>query len=136
VALNTQLAFNTCDVANNAIAPLLNSGKLRIYDGAQPANADTAVTTQNLLAELTFNASAFGASASGVITANAITAATIAITGTATWCRLVKSDGTTVVMDGTVGTSGTNVVVGSVAFQAGAQAAITSCTFTTPRQGA
>ena len=136
MALNTQLAFNTCDVANNAIAPLLNNGFLDIYDGAQPATADTAVGAQVKLAHLTFGATAFGASASGVITANAIGAATILATSTASWCRLYKSDGTTAVMDGTVGTSGTNVVVGSTAFQINAQATITSCTFTTPRQGA
>lgn len=136
MALNTQLAFNTADVANNAIAPLLNNGFLDIYDGSQPANADTAVGAQVKLARLTFGATAFGASVNGVITANAITAGTILATSTATWCRLWKSDGTTAVMDGTVGTAGTNVVVGSAAFQSGAQATITSATFTTPRQGA
>lgn len=136
MALNTQLAFNTADVANNAIGPLLNNGFLDIYDGAQPTNADTAVGGQVKLARLTFGATAFGASASGVITANAITAGTILATGTAAWCRLWKSDGTTAVMDGTVGTSGTNVIVGSTAFQINAQATITSATFTTPRQGA
>lgn len=136
MALNTQLAFNTADVANNAIAPLLNSGFLDIYDGAQPANADTAVAAQVKLARLTFGATAFGASASGVITANAITSGTILATSTAAWCRLLKTDGTTVVMDGTVGTAGANVTVNSAAFVINATAAVTACTFTTPRQGA
>jgi hypothetical protein len=35
------------------LAPLLNSGFIEIYDGTQPANADTAVSTQNLIATLT-----------------------------------------------------------------------------------
>lgn len=136
MALNTQLAFNTADVANNVIGPLLNSGFMDIYDGTQPTNADTAIGAQVKLARLTFGATAFGASASGVITANAITSGTILATSTATWCRLLKTDGTTVVMDGTVGVSGCNVTVNSASFVTGATAAVTACTFTTPRQGA
>ncbi len=52
------------------------SALLRIYDGSQPASPDTAITTQNKLAELTCSASAFaGAASGGVLTANSITAA-------------------------------------------------------------
>ena len=88
----------------------LNSGKLRIYSGTQPANADTGLSGNTLLAELTFNATAFGAAASGSATANAITSDSDAdATGTAAWFRALKSDGTTVVLDGSVGTSGADL---------------------------
>lgn len=134
MALNTQLAYNSCNTEADALGPLLNNGKLRIYDGTQPANADTPVTSQTLLAELTFGDPAFGSASNGVITANAIMADSSAnATGTATWFRCVKSDGTTVVMDGSVGTSGANLNLNSVNIQAGAQVSVSSFTHTVPR---
>jgi len=80
------------------------SGKLRIYSGTRPATGGTATT---LLAELTLNATFAPAASSGVLTLNAVTSDTSADnTGTATWFRIVKSDGTTHVMDGSVGATG------------------------------
>ena len=112
MAKNTQLSNAAANAEADALAALLNSGYLRIYDGSQPADANTAVSSQVLLAELRFGATAFGAAVAGVITANAITGDSDAnATGTAAWFRALKSDGTTVVMDGSVGTSGTNLVV-------------------------
>jgi hypothetical protein len=61
---------------------------LRIHDGARPATADTALGAQTLLAELRFNAPAFGTAVDGVATANAITPARAArATGMAAWFR-------------------------------------------------
>ncbi len=92
------------------------SGKLKIYSGTQPATADTAITSQVLLATLTLNATAFGAASAGVITANAITADTnAAATGTATWYRLTQSDSTTVLQDGSVGTATSNLILDTTA---------------------
>lgn len=106
------------------------SGLLRIYDGAQPANPDTAVTTQTKLAELTCNAAAFAGAASGsVLTANAISNATAVATGTAAWFRLCKSDGTAVV-DGTVGTSGTDLIIDNTSVASGQTVSCTSLTIT------
>lgn len=120
MALNpkfTNLAVNT---KVDAQAVLLNSGFLDIYDGTQPATADTAVGAQVKLARLTFGNPAFGAGAAGVATANAITQDTSAdATGTATWFRAVKSDGTAV-LDGSVGTATSNLILNSVAISAGA----------------
>lgn len=84
-----------------------NAALLRIYSGAQPADADTAASG-TLLAELTCGSPfAPAASAEGVSTANAITQDSSAnATGTAGYFRLVKSDGTTVVCDGTVTATG------------------------------
>jgi len=117
----------------DAQAALLNSGFLDIYDSTgtgQPATADTAVTTQVKLARLTFGNPAFGAGVAGVATANAITQDSSAdATGTATWCRLLKSDGTAV-MDGSVGTSGCNLNLNSVAISAAAAVSVTSFTLT------
>ena len=80
------------------------SALLRIYDGTRPATGGTATT---LLAELTCNATFAPGAAAGVLTLNAITQDSSAnSSGTATWFRIVKSDGTTHVLDGNVGTSG------------------------------
>jgi hypothetical protein len=83
------------------------SALLRIYDGTRPATGGTATTP---LAELTCNATFAPGAAAGVLTLNAITQDSSAnSSGTATWFRIVKSDGTTHVLDGNVGTSGSDL---------------------------
>lgn len=108
MALNLQLSNLAANAAliGPGVAVLCNGGFLRVYDGSQPPNANTAVSTQNLLVTLNFNATAFSSPVNGVATANAIAGANGVYTSTATWFRIVKSDGVTVVLDGTVGTSG------------------------------
>jgi len=128
---NTQLANATVNGQADDLSARLNNGYLRIYDGSQPATANTAISTQVLLAELRFNATAAGAAANGVITFNALTADTSAnATGTAAWFRALSSDGSTVVFDGTVGTSDANLILNSVAIQSGAQVSVSSFTHT------
>ena len=84
-----------------------NAALLRIYDGTRPATGGAATT---LLAELTC-ATPFAAAASGgVLTLGAITQDSSAnATGTATWFRIVKADGTTHVLDGNVATSASDL---------------------------
>lgn len=119
MALNTQLSNTAVNAQADALAALLNSGYLRIYSGTQPATADTALSGNTLLAELRFGATAFGAAAAGLLTANAITADSAAdATGTAGFFRAFKSDGTTVVMDGSVGTSAANMILATTSISA------------------
>lgn len=130
MALNpkyTNLAVNTKAEAQGALA---DAGKLRVYDGTQPATADTAITTQNLLVELTMNATAFGAGVSGVVTANAITDGTAVFTATATWFRLLKSDGTTAICDGSAGAAGSNLNLTPATIVSGATVSVTAFTMT------
>ena len=114
MSLNTQLSNASVNAAVAAVAVLCNGGFIKIYDGTQPANADTAITTQNLLVTLPFSATAFGTPANGVATANPITGANAIMTSTATWSRQYKSDGVTAVYDGTVGVSGANLNLSTV----------------------
>lgn len=130
MANNPKLSNNTANAEANATAALCNSGTIKIYDGTQPATADTAITTQNLLVTLTFGATAFGAAAAGVCTANAITSGTAAASGTASWFRAFKSDGTTVVFDGSVGTAGCDLNLNSAAISSGATVSCSSFTYT------
>lgn len=104
------------------------SALLRIYDGSRPATGGTATT---LLAELTCNATFAAAASSGVLTLNAITADPSAnATGTATWFRIVQSDGTTHAVDGSVSTSGSDLNLNTTSIVAGANVSITSATIT------
>jgi len=126
--------------ACNAIVDLLDGGAgaglLRIYDGTQPANVDTAITSQVLLAELTCSDPAFGAAAdaapNATATASAITSDTSAnATGTATWFRAVDSNGLGII-DGSVGTASADLILDSVSITAGQTVAVNSWTFTVP----
>lgn len=131
MALNPKISNAAANAEADATCALLNTGYLRIYDGSQPTNADTAVSTQTLLAELRFGATAFGSAASGVATANSITADSSAnATGTASWFRALKSDGTTAIFDGSVGTSGADLNIGSTSIASGATVSISSFTYT------
>lgn len=104
------------------------SCKLRIYDGSRPATGGTATT---LLAELTCNATFAPAASSGVLTLNSITADSSAdATGTASWARIVKSDGTTHVLDCSVGTSAADIILNTVSIVSAAVVSCTSATIT------
>lgn len=106
------------------------SALLRIYDGSRPATGGTATT---LLAELVCNATFAPAAASGVLTLNAIASDSSAnATGTASWFRIVQSNGTTHVLDGSVGTSGADLNLSSVSIVATGSVAVTSFTITAP----
>jgi len=131
MALNPKRSNLAASTAADAMAALANAGKLRIYTGAQPATADDAIGAATLLAELVFANPAFGAAVNGVATANAIASDTTAdATGTATWFRVWKSDGVTPIWDGSVGAAAADLVLNSVAIQAGARVDVTSLTLT------
>lgn len=134
MANNLKISTHAAEAAIDAICAHLNSGKLRIYDGTQPAGPDTAIVAQVLLAELTFGATAFGAASDGVATANAITKDSAAnATGTATWFRLTDSAGTAAFVDGSVGTSGCDLNLNTAAIVINAEVSVTSFTLTQPK---
>lgn len=115
----------------DSVNTLLNAGAgaalIRIYDGTRPATGGAATT---LLAELTCSDPAAGAAASGVLTFSAITQDSSAnATGTATWFRMVDSAGT-FVLDGDVGTSGSDLNLTSTSIVATEAVSISSATIT------
>jgi len=132
MASNINLSTTSVNAQANALAALANSGYLRLYNGDQPATANTALTTQLLLAELVMNTTAFGAAVAGVVTANSITADSSAnASGDPTFYRVFKSDGVSPVWDGTVGSSSTyDIWMSSTGILAGAQVSVTSMTHT------
>lgn len=107
-------------------------GLLRIYDSTGTGRPATgaAVTTQVLLAELTFTDPSAPAASAGVLTMSAITQDSSAnATGTATWFRIVDSNNV-VVMDGNVGTSGSDLNLVTTSIVATQPVQITSFTIT------
>lgn len=129
MALNTQISNATANAQADILSDHLDNGYLRIYDGTQPATADTAISTQVLLAELRFNATAAPAASGGLLTFNSITSDSSAnASGTASWFRCLKSDGTTVVMDGSVGTSDANLIIATTSISAGQTVSCSSFT--------
>jgi hypothetical protein len=128
-----KLSNTARSAAADAVVDLADGGYIRIYDGAQAANPNTAIGSQVLLAELTFGTPAFGAASNGVATANAITQdASANANGTATWFRVLQSNGTTVLWDGTVSTSGADLNLNSTSIVSGGTVDITSMTYTQP----
>jgi len=108
----------------------LDSGKLRIYSGTQPTDADTAIVGQNLGADLALGADSFAAASSGSKAANTITDDTSADAAiTATWGALLTS-GNVRKLDFSVGTSGANLNLNSDAIALGATVSVTAFTIT------
>ena len=127
IAYVTALRNSRMDAINTAANAGAGAALIRIYDGTRPATGGTATT---LLAELTASDPMFGASASGVLPASAITQDSSAnATGTATWFRVVDSSGNAV-MDGSVGTSGSDLNLTTTSITATQPVSITSFVLT------
>jgi len=127
--LNTQVSDPAVNGQADNLSARLNGGLLRIYDGVQPANANTVLGAQVLLAELTFNATAAPAAIGGLITFNAIASdASANATGTASWFRATNAAGTVTIMDGSVGTVTSNLILNSVSIVIGGNVAVSGFT--------
>ncbi len=128
----------TTAAASNMAAALntyINSGgaaKILIRDGSAPANADAAMTG-NILATFTCSNPAFTESG-GVLTLDVTPALTVAASasGTATYFRVTLNNGTTSVLQGTVGTSGQQLNLNTTTITSGVNVTITSGTITVP----
>jgi hypothetical protein len=134
MADNEKLSNAAVSAAVDAVAALLDNGYLRLYSGEQPETADTPVTDQVLLAEMRFGDPAFGAAVNGAAAANAITADDSAnATGMATWFRALRTDGVTVIFDGSVGQADADLIMNSVAIQVGAEVVVSALNLSLPK---
>jgi len=112
------------NAAADAIVDLVDGGasfgKIRVYDGTQPAGPGTAVSTQTLLAEFTLPDPAYGAASTGVtaLDATPVITATGVGAGTATWFRALDSNNVAV-FDGSAGTSGTDMIMNTATVSVG-----------------
>jgi hypothetical protein len=131
--MTLSLANIAANAEADAFSDLLDNGYFRIYSGTRPATADTALSGNTLLAELRIANPASGAAVAGVITFSTVTSDTAAdATGTATFYRAFKSDGTSAVVDGQVTATGGggDATINSTAIQINAQVDLTSWTHT------
>lgn len=110
---------------------------VKIYSGTAPADADTALSGNTLLAAAELSNPAFGsatdANPGATVTCSGLpkSDSSIDATGTATFYRIFDRNNVCR-FQGTVGTSGTNMIVNSVAFQAAATFTITAWTINLP----
>lgn len=94
-----------------AVTGLLDGGRLCIYGGVRPANGDTPVGDQPLLAELQFGTPAFKPAREGKAEAEPFAAdGPVKQAGEATWFRTWTAAGEPV-FDGTVGQEKANLVL-------------------------
>lgn len=124
IAYSTTVRNAMLDAITAAIGA---NGLLRIYDGSRPASGGAATT---LLAQLALSATAAPAASGGVLTFNAITQDSSAdATGTATWFRVTTSGGTFVI-DGSVGTSSSDLNLTTTTITATQPVSVTSFVIT------
>ena len=125
---NLKYSNGTRNAQQVGLITYAGSGALiNIYSGSQPANANTAISGQTLLVTLTVTGS-FGTDSNGTITLSAVTNGTAVATGTASFFRITQSDGTTVVMDGSVATSDADLVLNNTSIATGQVVSISAGT--------
>lgn len=126
--MTTGYAANLRNAQLDAITTFAgNAALLRVYDGTRPATGGTATT---LLGTFTLGSPLAAGAAAGVLSPTLPSNTTGAAAGTATWFRIVKADGTTHVLDGSAGTSGTDLVLNTATISVGVTMAITAFTIT------
>jgi hypothetical protein len=97
---------------SSGFSSLMDGGIVCVYEGAQPASPDVAITDQVLLATNQLSATALGSPVNGSADFNSIgQEMSVDHDGYASFYRIFKADGTTGVHDGTAGTGGTNMVI-------------------------
>lgn len=128
MASNLQYSNGTRNAQQQGLITYAGSNAIiRIYSGTQPANANTAISTQTLLVSLNISG-AFGTDSNGTLTFSTVNNGTAVASGTASFFRIVKSDGTTVIMDGSIGTSSADLVLNTTTIATNDTVAITSGT--------
>lgn len=125
---NLKYSNGTRNAQQNGLITYAGSGALiNIYAGSQPANANTAISGQTLLVTLTVSGS-FGTDSNGTITLSTVTNGVAVATGTAAFFRITQSNGTTVVMDGSVGISDADLVLNNTSIATGQVVSISAGT--------
>lgn len=132
----TRLSTTARNAAADAVVDLIDAGAaagtLKIYSGAQPANADT-TPAGTLLATVAWADPAFGAASSGVATATDPAAVLGVAAGTA-GCFLVEDSNGSNVWDGTVTATGGggDLELATTTISVGVTVDITGFTYTQP----
>lgn len=125
------MAGYSTELRNNRAAAITNTvganGRLEIYSGTKPAVGGTEGT---LLAVFTLGATFAPVPVNGVLSPTLPANTTGVASGTATWARVTKSDGTTAVIDYTCGLSGTEIILNTTAITTGGTVSVVGWTIT------
>lgn len=128
MASNLNYSNGTRDAQQQGLITYAGTGAIiSLYTGTQPATANDALSGNTKLVDLVI-ASGFGTDSNGTLTLGTVSNGTAVATGTATFFRITKSDGTTVVMDGSVAVSGADLNITSTSISTGQTVSITSGT--------
>ena len=106
-----------------------NAGLMRIYTGSAPAT-ETDAATGTKLSEHTLGSPFAPGSSAGVLSPTLPSNVNALATGTAGYARIYKADGTTCVMQLTVGTSGAEVNINTLSLVSGGPVQVNSWTMT------
>lgn len=108
------------------------SAVIKIFTGTQPANCGTADSGTKLVEFDLASSWASAASGGSKSLSGMPLTATAAATGTAGYFRLYDSTASTCHMQGTVGTSGTDLTIDNTSINSGQTVTISSLSFTEP----
>ena len=124
------IRFNTAtrNFMADTLGTAMAAATLSIYTGSQPATANDAASGTKLV-DITITS--FNAASTGTATLNTSSpnVGTAVATGTAGWGRIIHSSG---VIDGTVGTSGTDFTINSTSITSGSAVTLTAMTLVQP----
>lgn len=130
---NLKLSNAAVNAEARALGALLAGGWLRIYDGPQPASPEKPLGSSKLLAELRFELGV-PEPLEGVLVFQKLQPDTEAkASGRAKWFRCLQADGTTALLDGSVGTDNADLILPTVQIQAGAELAVESFIYGIPK---
>ena len=104
---------------------------IKLFSGAAPANCGT-VDSGTMLVQFAGNATQFGTATNGVLTASVVAGVNATATGTPGYFRVYPNAATTsnAVFQGTVGTTGTDMILTAATVTAGQACTFTSLTVT------
>ena len=102
--MSLQLSVVEMNAIANLVATAHNNGYINFYSGPEPSTVDTPLVVGNvLMASFRFAATAFATSVAGLIVANPIASTAILASGTLVFFRTFAADGTTALVQGTIG---------------------------------
>lgn len=131
MATNSKLNVLTRNAALAQVSTDIGaSGNMRWYDGTQPTDADTALSSNTLIVTLPLSATMGGTPSAGSMTVNAITSANAAATGNPVTFGSFLTSGNVRKLDFNISTSAANLNLNSVTVGSGASCSVTSFTVT------
>lgn len=136
VSISGALAQATCDAHVDALDVGGGTAQLIVYDdtgGAAPANVDASLGTHVALVTFSLPNPAFGAAAdlnpNFRATLNSVSSVLASASGTPQFGRFLSRAGTPTIQ-GSCGTSGTDIIISASPVASGATISVTSATYT------